>query len=199
MKSRVLGIAILLVCAVTLTGCEQACDIFVCNSSDKELLLYREPIAIGVTIRPCSVRIVQLVSCAFPVSIRVTDSSGADVYTATLEPKKTPGGRMQLDVRVPAEPSAACPESLPARHVVVVQNDTDQQVTPVVNEEELGTVEARSTRTFGPYDGELTFIPRTRVLDSEGPATDGYSKVEYLLADELPEYRVIVERPHWLK
>jgi len=52
MKSRVFGIAILLLSSAALTGCEQACDIFVWNSSDEELLLYREPIDIGVTIKP---------------------------------------------------------------------------------------------------------------------------------------------------
>jgi hypothetical protein len=199
MNKRFPRVVAALLCAIALTGCDRGCDILVCNHSDHELILYYGPSGIGHSVVPCSVRILESVITPWPVGIRVTDTSGADIYTATLEPKMNPRGLGQVDVRIPAESSGGCPESLPDSHVVVVQNDTDQQVTAVVNKEELGTVEPHSTRTFGPFDGEMTFIPPTRIFDREGQVPVSYKRVEYLLTDEVPEYRVIVKRPDYLK
>jgi len=102
-------------------------------------------------------------------------------------------------VRVPARSSGACPEALPDSHVVVVQNDTDEQVTPVVNDQELGIVEPRSTRRFGPFGGELTFIPPTWILGSGDQRVLWYAEVAYVLSDESPEYRIVVSRQPWGK
>jgi hypothetical protein len=199
MNTRIVRIVVMLLWAVASTACDRGCDILVYNPSEQELVLYVGPTDIGARIEPCSVRIFPSERTPWPVGIRVTDPSGAEVYTATLEPKMRPRGLGQVDVRVPAEPSASCPRSLPGRHVVVVRNDTDQQVAVVVDEQDLGTVQARSTMKLGPFEGGVTFIPPTKVLDSEGGLTWWYPEVDYLLTDEFAEYRIVVTSNPWGK
>jgi hypothetical protein len=201
MTTRMLRVAVVVVCAAALVGCDRACDIVVYNSSDREVWLYTGLCEVGLSVRAGTVRIFTALDIPWrgPVAVRVTDSSGGQLYEASLEPELGPRGLPQIDVCVPVQTWSACPPSLHEKYLVVVENKTSEQMTIMVDEEQLGAIQPLSAQTFGPLEGELTSVLPTRVVDSDGQMVPWYAEVEYLLTDELPEFRIVVDRRPWAK
>jgi hypothetical protein len=74
-----------------------------------------------------------------------------------------------------------------------VWNGTDQPVMAMLDGEDIGTVEADSTRAFGPYDHQLTYIPHTEFRDPDGHSVYAIPcKTNYHISVQVPVYRVCV-------
>ena len=209
MKKILLRVALVLCCTLCLTVpfcCRLLIDrigsrsytMFVLNESAEQVVVYYQgylDAPIESSVEPCSVYIKSHLAAPVPISVWVVDSTGREVLTAELEPRKVhPEARKQVDVLIPADEPMACPSTIPNRYVVVVDNDDDEPVCVFIDDVKLGCVEPNSVTTLGPVEGTLTYDPWIRVKDMEGARVLTSWEVGYPLSAEVGEYRIRVDK-----
>ena len=103
-----------------------------------------------------------------PVHVRVTDEAGEIVYTTriTAEPR---GKGNPFEIQIPAQPQDACPPSANA-YMLRIWNHSDEEVQLWLENEQIGSVQAGTPKTFGPLPGEAyqPHFPRTGLRTRAG-------------------------------
>lgn len=190
---RFISVLVLLLCAFGGVGCDYPCDLLICNFSSDRVEFDTNGLDVWHKVESCQVLMYRFPSIARPLRVRVRNASGQVVYEEALEPTKNPVGFPQVEVRIPGDSSGTCPAKLPGRHMLEVWNGADQPVMAMLDGEDIGTVEPNSTRAFGPYDHELTYIPHTTFRDPDGNFEYVLGcKERYYIWEQLPVYRVCV-------
>ena len=193
-----LFLALLLLCVLYIRSATPVYSMFVLNQSAQQVVVFYQgnlDTPRESRVEPCSVYIDSRVVAPVPISVWVVDSTGREVLTAELEPRKVhPEARKQVDVLIPADEPMACPSTIPNRYVVVVDNDDDEPVCVFIDDVKLGCVEPNSVTTLGPVEGTLTYPPRSAVTDIEGATVLCFSELSYSLSAEVGEYRLWVGR-----